>query len=212
MHQVLDVLTEGRSTVLNTVTVPPGFTSLQIVERLRNDANLTGDITEVPPEGTLLPDTYKIVERGNPGRVLEHMRIKQQDRVTALGTSASRTCHSKRWSRPSCWPRSSRRRRARAMNASELRLSSSTGCARTCPCSRIRPSSTGSMGAGSQWGRPILRSEIDAKNTAQHVSNSRPAADADLQPEPRRDQGGAQSDAVQRPVLRGRRAGWTYLH
>src|SRR5262249_51672292 len=40
-----------------------GLTSYQIVERLKADPNLSGDILEVPPEGTLLPDTF-VVERG----------------------------------------------------------------------------------------------------------------------------------------------------
>ncbi|MGD9827740.1 MAG: endolytic transglycosylase MltG [Hyphomicrobiaceae bacterium] len=58
MRQVLDVLVEGR-TVQNKITIPEGLTSQQIVQRLRAMTGLTGTIDEIPPEGTLLPDTYK---------------------------------------------------------------------------------------------------------------------------------------------------------
>jgi UPF0755 protein len=58
LRAVSEILGEGRS-MLYRVTVPEGLTSTQIVNRLRNDQNLTGDIAAIPAEGTLLPDTYK---------------------------------------------------------------------------------------------------------------------------------------------------------
>jgi UPF0755 protein len=58
LRTVSEILGEGKS-MLYRVTVPEGLTSTQIVTRLRNDQNLTGDIAAIPAEGTLLPDTYK---------------------------------------------------------------------------------------------------------------------------------------------------------
>lgn len=58
LRAVSEILGEGRS-MLYRLTVPEGLTSTQIVNRLRNDQNLTGDIAAIPAEGTLLPDTYK---------------------------------------------------------------------------------------------------------------------------------------------------------
>lgn len=62
LTQVVATLVEGRS-ILHSVTVPEGLTSEQIVARLMENEILTGDVREVPPEGSLLPDTYR-VERG----------------------------------------------------------------------------------------------------------------------------------------------------
>jgi len=46
------------------LTVPEGLTSEQVVDRLRDDTVLTGEIREVPREGSLMPDTYYF-ERGD---------------------------------------------------------------------------------------------------------------------------------------------------
>jgi UPF0755 protein len=46
------------------LTVPEGLTSEQVVDRLRDDAVLTGEIRETPREGSLMPDTYYF-ERGD---------------------------------------------------------------------------------------------------------------------------------------------------
>jgi UPF0755 protein len=46
------------------LTIPEGLTSEQVVDRLREDAVLTGDIREPPREGSLMPDTYYF-ERGD---------------------------------------------------------------------------------------------------------------------------------------------------
>ena len=46
------------------ITIPEGLTSEQVVDRLREDTVLTGDIREPPREGSLMPDTYYF-ERGD---------------------------------------------------------------------------------------------------------------------------------------------------
>ena len=46
------------------LTIPEGLTSEQVVDRLREDTVLTGDVREVPREGSLMPDTYYF-ERGD---------------------------------------------------------------------------------------------------------------------------------------------------
>jgi UPF0755 protein len=62
IRQVVEVLSEGK-TAFYKVTVPEGLTSYQIVERVKADPNLTGEIAVIPAEGSLLPDTL-VVERG----------------------------------------------------------------------------------------------------------------------------------------------------
>ncbi len=55
---VMDVLTKGK-TFLYKLTMPEGWTSYMIVQRINGHNNLQGDpVTEIPPEGSLMPDTY----------------------------------------------------------------------------------------------------------------------------------------------------------
>lgn len=64
LRAVIDTLVSGRQ-VLHAITIPEGLTSEQIVERLRGSDVLAGEIKEAPKEGSLLPETYKVV-RGTP--------------------------------------------------------------------------------------------------------------------------------------------------
>ena len=83
MRDVIDILVSGRQ-VLHSVTIPEGLTSEQIVERLRHNDMLTGDIREVPKEGSLLPETYK-VPRGMPrGELLKRMEQDQTKLVAQI--------------------------------------------------------------------------------------------------------------------------------
>ena len=82
VRDVIDVLAEGKA-VQYKVTIPEGLTSQQIVERLKAEQNLTGDIAAVPPEGSLLPETYGI-EKGMTRQVLlERMQEKMQQFLAA---------------------------------------------------------------------------------------------------------------------------------
>ncbi len=55
---VMDVLTKGK-TFLYKLTMPEGWTSYMIVQRINAHENLRGDpVTEIPAEGSLMPDTY----------------------------------------------------------------------------------------------------------------------------------------------------------
>jgi UPF0755 protein len=53
----------GHRVVRYKLTIPKGLTSEQVVERLREDPVLIGEIGEIPPDGSLEPDTYYF-ERG----------------------------------------------------------------------------------------------------------------------------------------------------
>jgi UPF0755 protein len=72
ISDVIDTLVEGKA-ILHAVTIPEGLTSLQIVERLRENDVLVGDIVDVPREGTLLPDTYKFQRGMTRTQLLERM-------------------------------------------------------------------------------------------------------------------------------------------
>jgi UPF0755 protein len=77
MRQVLDTLVEGKS-IAHKITLPEGLTSQQIVERLRAHGELEGDIAQIPPEGSLLPDTYAFGSHDTRGDVIERMQLAQR--------------------------------------------------------------------------------------------------------------------------------------
>ncbi len=77
MRQVMDILAEGKS-VLYKVSIPEGLTSQQVVERLKGEANLTGDITSMPAEGTLMPDTYSFSKGASRQEIIEKMQAEMQ--------------------------------------------------------------------------------------------------------------------------------------
>ncbi len=79
LNEVIETLVSGRE-VLHSVTIPEGLTSEQIVERLRQNDLLTGEIVEIPPEGTLLPETYR-VRRGQARASVVRLMRDQQTRV-----------------------------------------------------------------------------------------------------------------------------------
>jgi UPF0755 protein len=60
--QIMQLLIEGKSIVYK-LTLAEGLTSAMIVELVRNHPVLVGDVADVPPEGSLLPETY-IFDRG----------------------------------------------------------------------------------------------------------------------------------------------------
>ena len=50
----------------------------QIVERLKADNNFNGEITQIPPEGSLLPDTYRFPRGMTRQEILDRMQAEQQ--------------------------------------------------------------------------------------------------------------------------------------
>lgn len=56
------------------VTFPEGVTSWQVVEILKARDDLAGELTEVPPEGTLLPDTYHYIKNEDRAAIIGRMK------------------------------------------------------------------------------------------------------------------------------------------
>jgi UPF0755 protein len=79
MREAMEIIISGKS-IEHALTIPEGLTSLQIVERLRDAPLLTGDVKEVPPEGSLLPETYRFM-RGTPREQLI-ARMQQHQKAT----------------------------------------------------------------------------------------------------------------------------------
>lgn len=83
IRQVLDTLVEGRAILLK-VTIAEGLTSQQIVEKLKADPNLVGEVAQVPPEGTLLPDTYKVSRGMSRQELIDRMQTEHQKLMAVL--------------------------------------------------------------------------------------------------------------------------------
>ncbi len=127
MRQVIDIIAEGK-TITYRVTIPEGLTSHQIVERLKADPNLTGEIAEVPA-GRLAAagDLHRPARRHAPSRSSTRCGgIAQADRQ-GLGAAQEGPAAQDLGGGASCWRPSSRRRPAATTSASAWPRCSSIG-------------------------------------------------------------------------------------
>jgi UPF0755 protein len=76
MRRVLDTIVEGKS-IEHKVTLAEGLTSYQIVQKLLAHPELKGEITTIPPEGSLLPDTYRFGRNDTRQDIIERMQAAQ---------------------------------------------------------------------------------------------------------------------------------------
>jgi len=77
MRDVVATIVEGK-VVAHQVSIPEGLTSEQIVARLVQDNVLSGDIKEIPREGSLLPDTYNFARGITREQIIARMQQAQQ--------------------------------------------------------------------------------------------------------------------------------------
>ena len=76
MEDVLAMITSGHFLTYK-LTIPEGWTSQMVVNRLNEHEEMDGTVAKVPDEGSLLPDTY-IVTRGYPrDKLLNEMAAAQ---------------------------------------------------------------------------------------------------------------------------------------
>jgi UPF0755 protein len=75
-RDVAETLVEGR-VVQHQFTVAEGLTSEQIVARLLENDKLTGNIREVPREGSLLPDGYRFTRGTTRDEMVKRMQAAQ---------------------------------------------------------------------------------------------------------------------------------------
>lgn len=79
---VLDILTGGK-TVQRLVTIPEGWPSILVYERLKANDQLSGDIT-VPNEGSVLPDSYAFENGESRAAVLKRMQDSMTKTINEL--------------------------------------------------------------------------------------------------------------------------------
>lgn len=163
MRQVLDALIDGKVS-LASVLVHPGMTSHQVVERLKADQNLAGDLAEMPDEGVLLPETYRMSKGMARAELLERMKVDQQRLVAQLWEKRQAGLP---YDRPeqavimaSIIERETgakdEREKVAAVFVNRLR--------KNMPLQSDPTILYGIYGGAVQWGKPILKSEIETKN------------------------------------------------
>ena len=80
LRDVVDTLIEGK-VIQHHVTIPEGLTSEQIIARLQENDILSGQVKEIPKEGTLLPETYRFTRGMTREQIIQRMEFKRLDRV-----------------------------------------------------------------------------------------------------------------------------------
>jgi UPF0755 protein len=83
MEEVLALVTSGKALAYQ-VTIPEGLTSWQIVQRLNEEPVLTGEVLDkdIPPEGSLAPNTYSISKGDDRQQLLRRMTLAQHKILT----------------------------------------------------------------------------------------------------------------------------------
>jgi len=77
LRDVVDTLIEGR-VVQHHFTIAEGLTSEQAVARLFENDVLSGNIKELPREGSLLPETYRFTRGTTREQLIQRMQQSQQ--------------------------------------------------------------------------------------------------------------------------------------
>jgi len=77
LRDVMDTVINGRQ-ILHAITIPEGLTGEQVVQRLKDSDVLSGDVREPPREGTLLPETYKVVRGSSRSGLIRTMQDDQK--------------------------------------------------------------------------------------------------------------------------------------
>jgi len=77
VREVVETIIEGK-VIQHSITIPEGLTSEQIVRRLLDNDMLTGNIKDVPHEGSLLPESYRFARGAPREQVIQRMQRDQR--------------------------------------------------------------------------------------------------------------------------------------
>ncbi len=83
MRDVYKILTDGKA-ILRPVTFAEGLTSAQIIRQIAANPNIPGRTPPVPPEGTLLPETYMLPKSMTKTELVKKMRTAQEKLIDEL--------------------------------------------------------------------------------------------------------------------------------
>ncbi len=82
-EEALDILVSGE-TVVRRITIPEGLVSAQVVAVLSAADGMSGELERVPPQGTLLPETYNYRWGEDRAAMLRRMERAMEDTLESL--------------------------------------------------------------------------------------------------------------------------------
>ncbi|MCF8473668.1 MAG: endolytic transglycosylase MltG [Emcibacter sp.] len=83
MFDIMNILGSGK-VIQHRLTVIEGWTSWQIVDYLNGIENLTHEIRELPPEGSILPETYLYTKNTDRYELVRRMQNRQSELMKSL--------------------------------------------------------------------------------------------------------------------------------
>jgi UPF0755 protein len=83
IEQVLSIITSGRVKTYK-LTVPEGWTTQMAVARVAENNVLTGDVTAMPVEGAIMPETYLFPRGRTRQKILDEMQAAQTKMLDEL--------------------------------------------------------------------------------------------------------------------------------
>jgi UPF0755 protein len=83
MADILKELTEG-DPIRYAVTIPEGWTSWEVIQRLNDTGDLTGEVSTLPAEGSILPGSYDYVPGDARQSVLDKMQSAMATELAAV--------------------------------------------------------------------------------------------------------------------------------
>ena len=86
MSDIVRELTQGNP-IRYAVTIPEGWTAWQVIQRLDGTSDLQGEITTLPPEGSILPGSYDYVPGDSRQSVLDKMQEAMTTQLAAIWES-----------------------------------------------------------------------------------------------------------------------------
>jgi len=89
MSEILALITSGKA-INEKITFPEGFTSYQIVERLKSNVELEGEVGPFPVEGSLAPNTYSYQKGDSRRNILKKMQEMQKNIINEAWNSRSK--------------------------------------------------------------------------------------------------------------------------
>lgn len=83
LADIVIMMRDGKS-VIRLLTIAEGLTSLEIVKLLRDNPALSGEITDIPEEGSLWPDTYRYIYGDKRTDIIKIMQEKMQEKLNSI--------------------------------------------------------------------------------------------------------------------------------
>ena len=163
MAAVMSTIVLGKELTYK-VSVPEGWTTAQVVDRVSVHKSLAGELTSVPAEGTLLPDTYVFRRGTTRDGIIAEMRAAQDKLVDELWEARAPGLPFK--TREEALTLASIVERETAVPAERPRIAS-VFINRLRAGMRLQSDPTiiyGITGGKAKFDRPITRSDIEGKN------------------------------------------------